>query len=208
MNVLLRPILVLLFLFPFIAQANSYGYPYQPQQNNNQITEPARVLREGIELLTGYMDKENKPSDEELRQYLEIEILPYFDFERMAAWAVGPAGRQLNDAQKRQLTAILKERFLASMVGKLEGYNKGRIQYLRPKGNLSQGNVTLGVRIYSEQRYPVQIDFKLYNNGSGWKVYDVVANRTSAVSHYRREFNYLLRRYGVDGLITKAAGIK
>jgi phospholipid transport system substrate-binding protein len=140
-----------------------------------------------------------------MRKYLEIEILPFFDFERMTAWAIGPTARSLNETQKMQLTAIVKERFLASMVGQLADYQGGRIQYLRPKGNLSRGKVTLGVRIFGQQRYPAQIDFKLYASRNGWKVYDVVANQTSAVAYYRKEFRYLIQRYGVDGLIEKAA---
>ncbi len=194
---------LLVMLLPLGASAYPYNYPVQ--QTVNSLSEPAKVLREGIELLTGYLDAEVKPTPEEVRKYLEIEILPYFDFERMTAMAIGSSSRFISDAQKRQLVAVVKERFLATLVSKLDGYQQGRIQYMRPKGNLSSGRVSLGVRIYGEQRYPVQIEFKLVNGSGGWKVVDVVANRTSAVVYYRNEFNYLIRRYGVENLVERAA---
>jgi phospholipid transport system substrate-binding protein len=199
MQKIIKHIGLLLLFIPFSLMANPYN------QGQQSISEPAEVLRNGIELLTGYLGKNNGPNPEEMRKYLEIEILPFFDFEKMTAWSIGSAARSLNNTQKLQLTAILKERFLASMVGQLADYQGGKIQYLRPKGNPDRGKISLGVRIFGQKRYPIQIDFKLYAGRNGWKVYDVVANQTSAVAYYRKEFSYLLRQYGVDGLIQQAA---
>ena len=196
----LSALLMLLWL-PFVAQAGNY---YPPQETSG-LEEPARVLRAGVETLTGYLGSNKGVPPEQLRAFLEQEIVPYFDFNRMAFWAAGSVNRQLNPEQRQQLTAMLKERFLRSMAEQLSGYKHSRIQYLRPRGNPRRGNVTLGMRVFGAESYPVQIDFKLYRGKNGWKVYDVVANGVSAVNHYRNEFSQLVGRYGVQGLLASLA---
>ena len=40
---------------------------------------------------------------------------------------------------------------------------------------------------------------------SGWKVYDVMVGGVSLVANYRTEFNNMVRKAGIDGLIKDAA---
>ena len=197
----LSALLVLLWL-PFVAQASDY---YPPQETAG-LEEPARVLRSGIETLTGYLGNNQGVPPAQLRGFLEQEIVPYFDFNRMALWSAGAINRHLNPEQRRQLSAMLKERFLLAMAEQLSGYKHSRIQYLRPRGNPRRGEVTLGVRVFGAESYPVQLDFKLYRGNDGWKVYDVVANGVSAIGHYRNEFAQLVSRYGIQGFLASLAG--
>lgn len=193
--------LLLLMWLPLVAQAGNY---YPPQEISG-LEEPARVLRIGVESLTGYLNDNKGVPPEQLHAFLEQEIVPYFDFNRMAFWAAGETNRYLNPEQRQQLTVMLRERFLQTMAEELSGYKQSRIQYLRPRGNPRRGDVTLGVRVFGAESYPVQLDFKLYRGKDGWKVYDVVANGVSAVSHYRNEFSQLVNRYGMQGFITSLA---
>ena len=197
----LSALLMLLWL-PFVAQAAGY---YPPQETAG-LEEPARVLRSGIETLTGYLGNNQGVPPGQLRAFLEQEIVPYFDFGRMARWSAGAMNRHLNAEQRRQLTLMLKERFLQAMAEQLSGYKHSRIQYLRPRGNPRRGEVTLGVRVFGADSYPVQLDFKLYRGNSGWKVYDVVANGVSAIGHYRNEFAQLVSRYWMQGFLAKLEG--
>ncbi|MDH3354963.1 MAG: ABC transporter substrate-binding protein [Chromatiales bacterium] len=152
------------------------------------IMEPAQVLRSGIETLTGYMNQNNNPEPAKLGLYLDQNIAPYFDFKRMASWAAGRTYRYMTQQQRAQLSVHIKSEFMGMLVNRLAGYRKSRIEYLNPRGNLARGKVVLGVRIYTDNRYPLEIDFKLYRGKQAWKVYDVVANGASAVSHFRNDF--------------------
>ncbi len=173
-----------------------------PPRGAAGLDEPARVLRKGVETLTGYLDNSQAAIPaEQLQAFLEQEIAPYFDFQRMAYWAAGPLNRYLNPQQRVQLTGMLKERFLQTMVVQLGGYKQSRIRYLRPRGNPWRGDVTLPLQVFGIESYPVELEFKLYRGMAGWKVYDVVANGISAVGHYRNEFSMLVRRYGLQGFL-------
>ncbi|MDH5785186.1 MAG: ABC transporter substrate-binding protein [Chromatiales bacterium] len=197
-------LLLVLWWLPVMAQAAGYYPP--PQQETAGLEEPARVLQRGIETLTGYLGENQGVPPAQLRAFLEQEIVPYFDFNRMAMWSAGSLNRYLNPEQRLQLAAMLKERFLQAMAEQLSGYKHSRIEYLRPRGNPRRGNVTLGMRVYGTDNYPVQLDFKLYRGNDGWKVYDVAANGVSAVGHYRNELAQLVSRYGVEGFLANLGG--
>lgn len=204
----------LLLVLPFLAEAAPYypqdgsrysgsGMPSSQRSTMSELAEPAQVLRSGIELLTSYLDRRSGISTVQLQAYLEEKIVPYFDFDRMARWTAGPLNRRLDSAQKIQLREMLKARFMTAMAEQLSLYQNSRIQYMRPKGNVYRGDVTLGVRVFSHNQPPVQVDFRLYRSDDGWKVYDVVANGMSATRHYRKEFTGIARRYGIQGLFAR-----
>lgn len=189
----------LLLPLPLLVQAAPYYVPPDPAGLN----EPATVLRHGIETLTGYLDDNHGMPPAQLRRFLEAEIVPYFDFPRMSYWAGGYLNRYLSPQQRLRLTGLLKNRFLNAMVEQLGHYRQGRLQYLPPRGNPMRGEVTLGVRVFGVNAYPVQLDFKLYRGQEGWRVYDVMANGASAVAHYRNELELLARRHGINGLLAQ-----
>ena len=192
--------LSLLLLLPLGASA-APGYAENPLAG---LDEPAQVLQRGVETLTGYMSKNPGANPAQLEAYINQEIAPYFDFERMAYWTAGSLAHQLNPWQQGKLQGMLQTRFITAMAEQLAGYRFARVQNMRPRGNPYQGNVTLGVRVFSQSAPPVQIDFKLYRNPQrGWLVYDVVANGVSAVAYYRQEFAGIVRQYGVDGLMAR-----
>lgn len=191
--------LLLLAWLPLMLQAA----PYYPPQDALGLEQPARVLRAGVETLTGYLDNNHGIPPQQLRAFIEQEIAPYFDFERMATWAAGPLNRYLNPDQRVRLNLMQKERFIQAMVEQLAGYRQSRIQYLPPRGNPERGDVTLGVRVFGVDSYPVQLDFRLYRGSQGWRVYDVLANGVSAVAHYRNEYAELTHRYGLQGFLAQ-----
>lgn len=195
--------LILLSVLPLSLLAAPTMPPQAVMHDPSGLAEPAMVLRQGIETLTGYMDRgQDKIPPAQLQQFLQREIAPYFDFEHMAWWSAGALNRYMHPGQRERLAELLQQRFIAAMVEQLSSYRHAQLVYLPPRGNLMQGDVTLGLRVVGANAPPVQLDFRLYRNQRGeWKVYDVVANGLSAVTHYRTEFAYLARLHGVPGLL-------
>jgi phospholipid transport system substrate-binding protein len=167
-----------------------------------ELAQPAVVLQQGIETLTGYLGQHSGPINPgQLQQWLQREIAPYFDFGRMTLWAAGALNREMSPQQRQRLEQIIANRFLTAMAQQLTSYRNAAIHYLPPRGNLLQGDVTLGVQIYTQQQPPIQIDFRLYRGEQGWRVYDVAANGASAVAFYRHEIRQQVRQLGVNGLL-------
>jgi phospholipid transport system substrate-binding protein len=115
----------------------------------------------------------------------------------MARMAAGGMYRQMDDEQRQKLEGKLREMFLAAMAQKLSAYEKQEIEFLPPRRGGQRGDeVTLPVAVRGAQGYPAELDFRLYRSNDGWKVFDVVANGSSAIVYYRDYFRNAMRRGG------------
>ena len=53
--------------------------------------------------------------------------------------------------------------------------------------------------------FPIPIDYRLHQNSSDWKVFDVVIDGVSLVTNYRTSFAKEIRSGGLDSLINTLA---
>ena len=82
-------------------------------------------------------------------------------------------------------------------------YDGEEIRYLPVKPGSKSGRGTVSTEVREPGAAPIPVDYRLYNNGSGWKVYDVVINNASLVGNYRSSFASQIRQAGIDGLIAR-----
>jgi phospholipid transport system substrate-binding protein len=171
-----------------------YGMPRQGQPGEQN---PAAVLRDGMNKLVGFLKQEPKPDAARVAKFLDDEIASYFDFAYMARASAGGMYRQMDEEQRKKLEAKLREMFLTAMAQHLSAYEKQEIEFLPPRRGGQRGDeVTLTVAVRGAQGMPSELDFRLYRGNDGWKVFDVVANGSSAVVYYRDYFRNAFRRGG------------
>jgi phospholipid transport system substrate-binding protein len=130
-------------------------------------------------------------------------VAPHFDFERITQGALGQYWREANRAQQRDLVNGFKQVLVRTYARSLLKYDGEEIRYLPVKPGSKSGRVTVSTEVREPGAAPIPVDYRLYNNGSGWKVYDVVINNASLVGNYRSSFASQIRQAGIDGLIAK-----
>ena len=62
-------------------------------------------------------------------------------------------------------------------------------------------DVVVKTEIVQPGNRPIQLDYSVEKQDSGWKVFDVVVAGVSLVSNYRSTFNQEVSANGVDGLL-------
>ena len=179
-----------IFLLFFMAQLQAspgYGYPQPSQITPQQTAGPGEVLKEGVTKLLQFMRQKERPSPESIEGYLDNEIAPYFDFAYMAKWTAGPAYRNMDGRQRSMLEQKIKEMLLSSLSQRLGSYDNQDVRFFRPR-RVGQNEVMVRLGILRAGGYPARIDFRFYRGESGWKVFDVSANGSSALAFYRQYF--------------------
>ncbi len=141
-----------------------------------------------------------------IRELIETKLLPYFDFTRMTALAMGKNWRAATPEQKKQLTDEFRTLLVRTYSGALNQYRNETIDYKPLRMNPADTDVvvhTQVIRAISTQ--PVQMDYSLEKTPDGWKAYDVIVGGVSLVTNYRDEFNTQVANGGIDGLIKALA---
>jgi phospholipid transport system substrate-binding protein len=186
----IKLITISIFLLFFMAQLQAspgYGYPQSSQIARQQVPGPGELLREGVAKLLRFMRQQERPGAESIQAFLDHEITPYFDFAYMAKWTAGPAYRNMNEHQRSMLAQKIKGMLLSSLSQRLGGYDNQDVRIFRPR-RVSQNEVKVRMGILRAGAYPTRIDFRFYRGESGWKIFDVSANGSSALAFYRQYF--------------------
>jgi len=159
-----------------------------------------RVAEEVLQIIR--TDPKVQAGDQQrVREVVETKLLPYFDFERITALAMGRNWRQATPEQQKQLVDQFRTLLVRTYSGALAQYRDQKMDYKPLRADASATEVTVRTEVVRQGQTPVQIDYSMAKAPSGWKVYDVIVGGVSLVTNYRDEFNEQIKNGGVDGLI-------
>ena len=134
------------------------------------------------------------------RRKAEAYALPYFDFQRMTALAVGNPWRQATDMQKQALTREFQTLLIRTYSGTMLQFKNAKVNVKdNPVVNKGGKEIVVRVEVSNSGEKPVNMDFSTYQ--SGYRVYNVAVEGASLVTVYRGQFNETVKNKGIDGLI-------
>jgi phospholipid transport system substrate-binding protein len=132
------------------------------------------------------------------------KVMPYVDFRRMTSAAVGPAWRQATPEQRQKLQDEFKALLIRTYAGALSQVGDQTIT-VRPV-RMAAGDTDVLVRTQVNGRGdPVQLDFRLEKQDTGWKLYNFNVLGVWLVETYRNQFAQEINANGIDGLIKTLA---
>ena len=160
---------------------------------------PDAILQNGITSLTQKLKQGG--SQAEIMAFLHQAIAPYFDFEYMARLSAGPYWNALSEAQRQTFEEQFQRTFFQALARQVANVGNPQIQFYPVRPGTAPNEVTVSARILQPQGMPILMDFRFYHSDQGWKVFDVVADGSSAVLYYRHFYADLVGRYGADSLL-------
>ncbi len=134
-------------------------------------------------------------------ELVDTKVLPYFNFQRMTALAVGRDWSKASPEQKKRLADEFKTLLVRTYSNALTSYKNQTVTYKPTKMQAGDTDVLVKTEIVQPGSKPVQLDYALEKQGDSWKVYDVIVAGVSLVTNYRDTFNQEVRNNGIDGLI-------
>jgi len=184
----LLPMLVVFYLQPGVAGDS------EPEKLVKQTAD------EVLDIIKVKQD-EFKQDPSKLYTLVDEKVLAHFDFERMTDLALGRYKRQVKGVQKPKLVEEFRHLLVRTYGKALLEYNDQTIAYLPMRGLLSRGEVTVRTEIEQKGGFPIPLNYELYKDDKGWKVYDISVDNISLVTNYRSTFARKIKADGIDGLI-------
>jgi len=187
-------LLSLLFgLFLFLPPATAQQLA--PDALVRQVTEDVlTVVRQDKDIQSGNTRK--------AIDLVETKVLPYFNFQRMTALAVGRDWSKATPEQKQRLSEEFKTLLVRTYSNALTAYKNQTVVYKPLRMQPDDSNVVVRTEVVQPGSKPVQLDYTLEKQGESWKVYDVIVAGVSLVTNYRDTFGQEVRNKGIDGLLT------
>ncbi len=168
-----------------------------PQQAVSQV-------RENASQVLNILNKANGSNDAAVRKQAENYAMPYFDFQRMTALAVGNPWRTASDAQKQALTNEFRTLLIRTYSGTMLKFKNSKVTVRdNPVVNRGGKEVTVRAEVSQAGGKPVNMDFTAYQSGNRYRVYNVAVEGASLVTVYRNQFGQTIQQKGIDGLIAE-----
>ena len=136
---------------------------------------------------------------------VDQKVLPYVDFQRMTAAAVGRYWRQATPEQQKRLQEEFKLLLVRTYSGALSQVSPEQKVELKPMRAAPTDNEVVVRTEIRGKGDPIQLDYRLEKAADSWKIYDVNVLGVWLVENYRNSFAQEIGANGIDGLIAKLA---
>jgi len=148
-------------------------------------------------------DKSYKQGDvAKITALVDTKVMPYVDFQRMTASAVGRYWRQATPEQQKGLQDQFKLLLVRTYSGALAQVSDQTVELKPMRGTPTDTEVVVKTEIKGRGD-PIQLDYRLEQTPAGWKIYDVNVLGVWLVENYRNSFSQEISSGGIDGLIAK-----
>lgn len=167
----------------------------------------ALIKRISLEVLdTAKNDKQIQGGDQQrILQLVEEKVLPYVDFQRMTALAAGRFWREATPEQQKQLTAEFRDLLKYTYSGALAQVRDQKMQFRPLRAAPTDTEVEVQSQVLQTRGEPIQLNYRLEKQASGWKIYDVNVLGAWLVQTYKGNFATEIGKGGIDGLIKTLA---
>ncbi len=184
----LHILLVLLMLSPLSLFALTEG----------SIKADVRVAVDEIQNISknSALDMEGK------RHALDKVIDPIFDFTLMGKLSLGKtAWKALSKEERKEFVKLFTQRTKNAYLSKLDIYKDEKITVLEPKKVKKRIHISTYLILEGERK---ELLYKLYKSKKdGWKIYDVDVIGVSLVQTNRSQFDAIIKKSSVQGLLEK-----
>ena len=137
-----------------------------------------------------------------VQSLVETKVLPYVNFQKMTASAVGRNWSQASPEQQKQITDEFRQLLIYTYSGALKDVSDQRVEYRPFRADAADSVVQVDARIVNPRGgEPIQLNYKLERTGADWKIIDVNVLGVWLVENYRNSFQQEVSRGGIDGLL-------
>ncbi len=141
---------------------------------------------------------------QKITSLVDAKVMPYVNFQRMTASAVGRYWRQATPEQKQRLQDEFKVLLVRTYSGALSQVKDQTIQLKPMRSNPEDKDVVVRTEVRGKGD-PIQLDYRLEKKTDGWRIYDVNVMGVWLVQNYTSSFAQEIGANGIDGLIAKLA---
>jgi phospholipid transport system substrate-binding protein len=170
---------------------------------NAQISpdELVRTLSQGV-LDEVKADRSLQTGDiERLNALVDKRVMPYVNFQRMTALAVGRNWRAATPEQQAALQTEFRRLLLLTYADAVRQVTDTTIQVRPMRSAPADQEVIVRTQVLRPGKEAIQLDYRLQKTPAGWKIFDLNILGLWLIEHYRNQFTQVVGASGIDGLI-------
>jgi phospholipid transport system substrate-binding protein len=165
------------------------------------------TVRSANSTLVGLLKQKAAPGSAEERRLaaeLRAKLKTFLDVDELGRRALIDHWGSLDAKQRSEFTSILGELVEASYLKALRNQVQYQVRYVSEKAK--GGDLVVATEVDIEQkngRQALSIDYVLRRDGERFRAFDVVTDGVGLVENYRAQFNKIIAKEGIPGLLSR-----
>jgi len=165
------------------------------------------TVRDANTTLKELLQRKSEPgSAEEKKLTAEVRtrLGSFLDVDELGRRALRDHWSKLTPEQRREFSTLLRELVEASYLKALRARLEYEVAYLDETSTDSGVKVATEVRtLRNGRKQKMSIDYVLHRQNDEWRVFDLVTDGVGLVENYRSQFNKVIGKEGVAGLLQR-----
>lgn len=146
-------------------------------------------------------DKLNQADLTTVRRFVNDQIMPVVDFERMTRTAVGPKWRQASKEQRTELMDLFREQLIRVYSGALATIKDQTVKLAPNRVKPTATDAIVRTLLVAPGKPDIRMNYRLKKIKSEWRIIDVDVEGIWVVDNYRTQFSSVANQSGIEGLI-------
>ena len=167
-------------------------------------TQAVRRANEGIKALLEQKPAPGTAEEKRLASQISAQLEGFLNVGELGQRALGDHYGKLSPAQRKEFLALLGELVQANYVKALRSNLTYQVRYLDEVEKDGGRLVTTELELQRNGRPEVMsVDYRLRKEGEQWRAFDLVTDGVGLVENYRAQFNQIIAKEGVGGLLER-----
>ena len=165
------------------------------------------AVRKANDRVSALLKQKPEPgSDAEKRLAAEIssQLKDFLDVDELGQRALGDHFKSLKPAQRKEYLTLLRELVEGNYIKALRSNASYEVRYLEEDEKDGLRRVKTELELQRNGRAEtMSVDYVLQKQGNSWRAFDLVTDGVGLVENYRAQFNKIIAKEGVDGLLQR-----
>jgi phospholipid transport system substrate-binding protein len=165
------------------------------------------AVRRANDSVKALLEKKVEPGSEAERRLaaeISTQLRSFLDVEELGQRALADHWKSSSAAQRKEYLKLLRELVEGNYVKAMRSNVSYEVRYLKEEEKEGSRWVSTELAVTRNGRPEVMsVDYGLRKQGDSWRAYDLVTDGVGLVENYRAQFNKIVAKEGVSGLLTR-----
>ena len=143
-------------------------------------------------------------AEKKLAAEISNQLKGFLDIDELGERALGEHFKTLKPAQRKEYLGLLRELVEGNYIKALRSNATYQVRYLKEEEKDGLRVVSTELELQRNGRPEVMsVDYALRKQGNDWRAFDLITDGVGLVENYRAQFNKIIAKEGVRGLLDR-----
>ena len=163
-----------------------------------------RRANDSVKALLEKKVEAGSPAEKRLASEISTQLQNFLDVDELGQRALADHWKSASAAQRKEYLKLLRELVEDNYIKAMRSNVSYEVRYLKEEEREGARWVSTELALSRNGRPEVMsVDYGLRKQGDSWRAFDLVTDGVGLVENYRAQFNKIVAKEGVNGLLAR-----